>query len=115
MSSSERRPSALLRLSARSLARRDPLSMGALAVGLLLVPLAERALKLALGPGLGPRSVPLGGVGALRMVKTHIWLARRRRRPSPAGIWIVWLLAAGAVALLSARIPSCGWFAGLLL
>lgn len=30
-------------------------------------------------------------------------------------MWALWLLAAGAVTLLCALAPSCGWFAGLLL
>jgi signal peptidase II len=89
--------------------------MGALAAGLFLIPLADQALKLVLRRRLGPRSVPLGPVGGLRMVKTRIWLARRGGRPNLAGMWTMWLLAAGAVALLTAWAPSCGWFAGLLL
>jgi signal peptidase II len=89
--------------------------MVALAAGLVLVPLADQALKLVLRRRLGPRSVPLGPVGDLRMVKTPIWLARGRGRPNLAGIWTLWLLAAGALALLSAMVPSCGWYAGLLL
>jgi len=89
--------------------------MGALAAGLFLVPLVDQGLKLVLRRRLGPGSVPLSPLGDLRMVKTRIWLARRGRRPSLAVIWTLWLLAAGAVALLSAWVPSCGWFAGLLL
>ena len=89
--------------------------MSALAAGLFLIPLADQAIKLVLRRRLGPGSVPLGPLGDLRMVKTRIWLARRGGRPNPAVIWTLWLLAAGAVALLSAWAPSCGWFAGLLL
>lgn len=89
--------------------------MSALAAGLFLIPLADQGLKFVLRRRLGPRSVPLGPLGDLRMVKTRIWLARRGGRPNLAVIWTLWLLAAGAVALLSALVPSCGWFAGLLL
>ena len=88
--------------------------MGGLAAGLVLIPLADQALKLVLRRRLGPRSVPLGRLGGLRMVKTRIWLAQGGC-PSLAEIWALWLLAAGAVALLGALAPSCGWFAGLLL
>lgn len=89
--------------------------MGALAAGLLLIPLADQLLKLGLRRQLGPGSVPLGPLGDLRLVTTRIWLARRNGSPSLAGMWTVWLVAAGAVALLSTRVTSCGWFAGLLL
>ncbi len=88
--------------------------MGALVAGLILVPLADQALKLALRSRLEPHSVSLGRLGGLKMLRTRIWLARRGRPPTLAGIWIVWLLAAGAVALLGALVPSSGWFAGLL-
>jgi signal peptidase II len=89
--------------------------MRALAAGLVFIPLADQVLKLVLRRRLGSRSVPLGGVGGLRILRTRIWLARRGGPPNLAAIWTLWLLAAGAVALLSALIPSCGWFAGLLL
>ena len=89
--------------------------MGGLAAGLVLIPLADQALKLVLRRRLGPRSVPLGPLGRLGIVKARMWLAGRDGRPNLAGIWALWLLAAGAVALLSALAPSCGWFAGLLL
>jgi len=89
--------------------------MGALAAGLFLIPLADQALKLVLRRRLGPRTVPLGPLGDLRMVKTRIWLARQGGHPNLAGMWTLWLLAAGALALLSAWAPSYGWFAGLLL
>ena len=89
--------------------------MGALAAGLLLVPLADQACKLVLRRRLGSRSLPLGPLGDLRTVTARIWLARRAGRPSLVRIWTLWLLAAGAVALLSAGVPACGWFAGLLL
>jgi lipoprotein signal peptidase len=87
----------------------------ALVAGLLLVPLADQALKVVLRRRLGTRSVPLGPVGRLEMVSTRIWLARGARGPGLIGMWTVWLLAAVAVTLLSARAPACGWFAGLLL
>lgn len=89
--------------------------MGALAAGLVLVPLADQVLKLVLRRRLGPASVRLGPAGTLKMLKTRIWLARRGGRPRPAGMWTLWLLAAGAVTLLSALVPACGWSAGLLL
>jgi hypothetical protein len=91
------------------------MNMGAVAAGLFLIPLVDQALKLVLRRRLGPRAVPLGPLGDLRMVKTRIWLARRGGRPSLAVMWTLWLLAAGALALLSAWVPWCGWFAGLLL
>jgi signal peptidase II len=89
--------------------------MGALAAGLLLVPLADQSLKLVLRRRLGTGSVRLGALGALRVVRTRIWLARRGGPRGQAATWTVWLLAAGAVTLLGAGVPSCAWFAGLLL
>jgi len=89
--------------------------MGGLAAGLLLVLFADQVLKRALRRRLGPRSVPLGAAGHLRMVKARIWLARTGGRPNPTAMWTLWLLAAGAMALFSALAPSWGWFAGLLL
>jgi lipoprotein signal peptidase len=54
-------------------------------------------------------------VGRLEIVSTRIWLARGGSGPGLAGMWALWLLAAAAVTLLSARTPAGGWFAGLLL
>lgn len=83
--------------------------------GMLLVPLVDHVIKLLLHRRLGANSVSLGPLGSVRLVHAQIWLARPRGRPRLAVIWSLWLLAAGALTILSVFIPSCGPFAGLLL
>jgi signal peptidase II len=89
--------------------------MRALIAGLLFVPLGDQALKHLLRHWLGSRSFRLGPVGALRIVESRIWLARIRNVPKLTMLWSLWLLSAGALAILAAIAPSSGWYAGLLL
>lgn len=89
--------------------------MGAIAAGLFLVPLVDQGLKLVLRQWLRARSIPLGPLGTVRMVRAQIWMSRLGGRPNMAVIWTLWLLAAGALAVLGVVAPSRGWFAGLLL
>jgi lipoprotein signal peptidase len=88
--------------------------MIAFAAGLLLVPVLDQALKLLVLRGLAPASMPLGPFGKLQVVRSRIWLARRGDRPNLATVWSLWLFAAGGLAVLCLRFPSCGWFAGAL-
>jgi signal peptidase II len=89
--------------------------MSALAAAMLLVLLVDQVIKLLLRRWLGAGSVRLGPLGSLRLVQAQIWLLSLRGSLHTAAIWIVWLLAAGALTILSVFSPSCGWFAGLLL
>jgi hypothetical protein len=87
----------------------------ALAVGLVLVPLLDQAVKLLVRHGLGRGTVSLGPLGEVRMVQADIWIARAPRRLNPAAMWIVWIAAAATVVILGARLPWSGWCSGLLL
>jgi lipoprotein signal peptidase len=89
--------------------------MTTFAAGLLLVPMVDQAIKLLLRRRLGAGSVSLGSLGRVQVVPAQIWLARPWGRPSLATIWIVWLLSAVALTILSVLAPSCAWCAGLLL
>jgi signal peptidase II len=89
--------------------------MRALILTLLLVPLIDLVLKHVLRRKLGSRAVALGPFGSLRVVAGRIWLARPGGRSNPATLWTLWALAAGALIILSAWIPSSRLFVGLLL
>jgi lipoprotein signal peptidase len=88
--------------------------MTALAAGLLIVPLVDQGLKAILRRTLGLRSFSLGWFGSLRVKEAQIWWVRLGRNSNMAMIWLLWLIAAGAVATLTVLCPSCGWFASLL-
>lgn len=47
--------------------------MIALAVGLLLVPVLDQAVKRVVLRGLAPASVSLGALGKLQLVRSRIW------------------------------------------
>ena len=85
--------------------------MRALVTGLLLIPVLDQALKFFVLSRLGSRSVPLGRMGKLQ---TQIWMARIPRSLNLMVLWTVWILAACALIVLSSLVPSCGWFAGVL-
>ena len=88
--------------------------MTALAGGLLIIPLVDQGLKVILRRALGLRSFSLGWFGSLQVKETRIWWVRLGRNSNMAVIWLLWLFAAGAVAILTVLCPSCAWFAGLL-
>jgi signal peptidase II len=92
-----------------------PITMIAIAAGLLLVPVLDQGLKLLVLRGLGPVSVPFGSFGKLQVVKSRIWLTQIGSRPNLNAVWGVWFFAAASLAILTSWFPSCGWFAGLLL
>ena len=64
---------------------------------------------------LGSRSVPLGPLVSLRMVSARVWLARSERPSSLVLMWVLWVLAASALAILAGAIPPSRLFVGLLL
>lgn len=88
--------------------------MMALVAGLILIPLLDQALKLLALHWLARGSLSLGLIGRLKVVRTQIWLARAAG-PNLALIWTAWSLAACALAIATAVVPSCAWFAGMLL
>ncbi len=89
--------------------------MRALVLALLLVPLIDQGVKLAVRRGLGANAVSLGPLGHLRVVTARLWLTRVARRPSPAATWTLWTIAAAALVVASAWIPSSRLFVGLIL
>ena len=86
-----------------------------LAVGLVLVPVLDHAVKLAVRYALAPGAVSLGSLGELRIGPADLWIRRAGRRVTPRALWIVWIAAAAAVVVLDARLSGSGWFSGLLL
>jgi signal peptidase II len=89
--------------------------MRVLILMLVAVPLADLASKSLLRRVLGSRAAVLGPLGSLQLVPARIWLAHLPGRSNPAALWTLWALAAGALALASAGIPSSRPFVGLLL
>lgn len=89
--------------------------MLAFITGLLTVPMADQLVKYGLRRSLGSGSIPLGPIGAVRLVDSRIWLARGRLRPRNRVLWTIW--AFGALVLLGVTLwtPSYGLSAGLLL
>ena len=94
------------------------------AAGLLLVPLLDQTIKRLVVHLLGTAAVPLGPLGALRVVRTRIWLARAssavRTADGARGLadrtmWVMWSMAAAIVLLTTTAIPAAAAFSGLLL
>ena len=89
--------------------------MRALILALLAVPLADLASKGLLRRVLGSRAAALGPLGSLRLVPARIWLVNSPGRTNLVALWTLWALAAGALVIASAGIPSSRPFGGLLL
>jgi hypothetical protein len=88
--------------------------MTALALGFLLVPVLDQALKGVVLRRLAPAAVSLGPLGTLQAVRSRIWLARGGWRPRLATVWALWFVATGSLVTLTGLSPPCGWFAGAL-
>lgn len=82
---------------------------------MLLMPVADQGIKHLLRRRLGSRSLPVGPGVSLRIVSARVWLARSERQAQPGLMWMVWLLAAGALAMLAGVLPPSRLFVGLLL
>jgi len=89
--------------------------MTAFVVGLILVPLLDQAVKVVVLHRLRRGSIALGPIGQVRVVRSRIWMRRTARRVKLRVIWILWIFAAGALAIVTALVPPFGWFSGLLL
>ncbi len=89
--------------------------MSALLAALLLVPVIDQGVKVALRRRLGANAVSLGPLGHLRVVTARLWLVRVARRSSPSSMWTLWTIAAAALVVASAWIPSSRFFVGLIL
>jgi signal peptidase II len=89
--------------------------MTALCLTFIIVLVSDQALKFLLRCRLGPRVLPLGPFGSLRIVAGHLWLRRPGRDSSHAVVWRFWVAGAMPLVLLSASISLSGIFVGLLL
>lgn len=89
--------------------------MWALLCGLLLVPVADQAVKRLLRRRLGRNAARLGPLGHLRIVASQIWFVRGSTPLSPVLLWSIWSLSAAALVGLTVAIPACGTGVGLLL
>ena len=83
-----------------------------LALTTVAVLVMDQVLKLLLRTG-GFESVGLGPFGSLRLVEGRLWAHRVSER-GPKGVWL-WAVAAGALVVAGAWIPSTPVFVGLLL
>jgi signal peptidase II len=89
--------------------------MIALALGLLLVPVLDQALKVLVLRALAPAAVRLGPLGKLQVVRSRMWLARAGAEPNLAKVWTLWACGTASLVALVAFFPSYGWCAGALL
>src|SRR5688572_5646470 len=106
----------LARMSGNShRARVASFPMIAFALGLILIPLLDQGVKQGLQRYLGSRSLSLGPLGSVRMVRSQIWLTRLCGRSVKAAMGCLWLTSAVVLMLWCAQAPAFGGFAGLLL
>jgi lipoprotein signal peptidase len=89
--------------------------MTAVLVGLVLVPVLDQAVKAVVAERLGARSIPLGRLGEIRVVRAPIWMTRGPRGRSLAGMWAIWLVAAASTGLVCMLVPSAAWAGGAVL
>jgi lipoprotein signal peptidase len=83
-------------------------------IPLLLMPIIDQGVKHLLRRRLGSRSVPLGPLVTLRIVSARVWLTRGAGHPALPMMWLLWVLAACALAILAAVLPSTRLFVALL-
>jgi lipoprotein signal peptidase len=84
----------------------DSVSIVASVVGLIGVPLLDQTVKLLVRLRLRHGSIPLGPLGALRVAPAPIWLMRVPGHWTRATMWALWTLAAVALAIVGAVVPS---------
>jgi signal peptidase II len=89
--------------------------MNASLLWLIGVPLLDQSVKLLVRHRLRDGSISLGPVGALRVTLAPIWLMRGRERSTVGAMWALWILGAGAIAIIVARVPSLAFPCALLL
>jgi lipoprotein signal peptidase len=89
--------------------------VSALLAALLLVPAVDQAVKVIVRRRLGSGALTLGPLGQVRVVAAPLWLSRVSRRSTAAATWTLWLLAAAALGIAGAWIPSSNVFVGLIL
>ena len=89
--------------------------MMALVVLMALIPAVDQTLKVLVRTRIGHRSLSLGVLGCIRVVQTEIWTMRALGGVSLPGMWVLWVIAAGASIVISAMVPAFGWGFGLLM
>jgi lipoprotein signal peptidase len=81
---------------------------------LVLVPLVDQASKHRLRSWLGPRAIPIGVLGSLRIVQTRTWTLRVWPQLSLQAMWLMWMIAASALAAAPSVVPISPWAIGLI-
>jgi lipoprotein signal peptidase len=79
------------------------------------VVLIDQAIKMLLRRHTGSAALSLGRMGSVRLVVGELWFTRFTTRSSGWMLWSRWLLAAGALVVASAWMPSLQLPVGLLL
>jgi lipoprotein signal peptidase len=87
--------------------------MIALALTTAVVLVGDQALKLLLRARQFA-TVGLGPLGTVRQVEGRLWVHRLGKKNRPKALWL-WLIAAGALVVASAWIPSAQVYVGLVL
>ena len=81
----------------------------------LLVPLLDQGVKALLRRHMGSRTVPLGPVGSIRLLKAHAWITRLGVRLDAVALFVLWGAAATALLVAGSWAPASSPFVGLLL
>ena len=81
---------------------------------LVLVPVLDQASKHGLRTWLGRRAIPIGVLGSLRIVQTRTWTQRAWPQVSPHAMWLMWMIAASALAIAPVVVPISPWAIGLI-
>jgi signal peptidase II len=88
--------------------------MNTLAVTFVVL-VSDQAVKLLLHRFIGSRGLSLGPFGTVRVVAGRLWLRRLGGQTSGAKVWCLWTAAAVPLVIVSALLPACAPFVGLLL
>jgi len=81
---------------------------------IVLIPLVDQASKRRLRSWLGSRAIPIGALGSLGIVQTKPWTLRAWPQLSRQAMWLIWVVAAFALALAPSVVPLSPWAIGLI-
>jgi signal peptidase II len=82
---------------------------------IVLVPVVDQASKHSLRRWLGPRPIPIGVLGSLRIVQTRTWTRRAWPELSTQAMWVMWMFAAGALTMAPSVFPMSFTPIGLMI